>query len=142
MEFLLYLSPESMDIYNMVSKKVRLSENTPICMKHNIFGFYDASKKVFSICTNRIKSYGNVREYIEETLFHESVHVAQSCKTKGGYLEPLGISPSKMNLNQRRKTDLKNAIAFDPRVKYIDMEAYWMEDKPEKVKYVIQKYCF
>lgn len=142
MEFLLYLSPESMDIYKMVSRKVRVVENTPICRQNDIFGFYDAAKKKFSICIDKIKTYGNLREYVTETFLHESVHVAQSCKTRGPYLEPLGISPSMMPLNQRRVNDLKKTVTSDSRLKYIDMEAYWMEDKPEKVRYVVQKYCF
>ena len=91
---------------------------------------------------NKIKSYGNLHENVTETFLHESVHIAQDCKTKGNYLAPFGISPSVMNLNQRRQNDLKRTIAFDSRLKYIDMEAYWMEDKPDKVKYVVQKYCF
>jgi hypothetical protein len=142
MEFLLYLSPESSEIYKMVSRKVRVVENTPICRQHDIFGYYDAVKKNLSICISRIKTYGNLEENVTETFLHESVHIAQDCKTKGNYLAPFGISPSVMDLNQRRQNDLKRTIAFDSRLKYIDMEAYWMEDKPDKVKYVVQKYCF
>lgn len=142
MEFLLYLSPESSEIYKMVSRKVRVVENTPICRQHDIFGYYDAVKNNLSICISRIKTYGNLEENVTETFLHESVHIAQDCKTKGNYLAPFGISPSVMDLNQRRQNDLKRTIAFDSRLKYIDMEAYWMEDKPDKVKYVVQKYCF
>lgn len=142
MEFLLYLSSQSSEIYQMVSQKVRVVENTPICRNRHIFGYFDSSKKLLSVCTNRIKSYGNMEHSLAETILHESVHVAQACKINNGYLEPLGISSSTMNLDSRRKNDLERTIANDPRLRYIDMEAYWMEDKPEKVKYVVQKYCF
>ena len=47
-----------------------------------------------------------------------------------------------MPLSYQKEQDLKKVIAFDSRLKNIDREAFWMEDKPEKVKYVIQKYCF
>lgn len=125
----------------MISRRVRVAENTSICKKHDIFGFYDSQKRTLSVCTDRIKTYGNEEHYIEETILHESVHVAQSCKTKNGFLAPLGIRPSSMSLTQRRRDDLKKTVALDPRLKHIDLEAYWMDDKPGKVKHVIQKYC-
>ena len=141
MQFLLYLSTQTMDIYNLVSKKVRVVENAPICRKYDIFGFYDTKIKVLSICTDRIKLRGNIENNIKETLLHESVHVAQSCKTNFRYLTPFGINPSSMYLNYQKENDLKKVISFDHTLKYIDREAFWMEDKPEKVNYVLKKYC-
>lgn len=143
MEFLLYLSSQSSEIYQMISQKVRVAENTPVCRKYNIFGFFDSSRKEFSICTNKIKSFGdyNLKGNIEATFLHESTHVAQACKTKQNVLEPFGISPSIMKLSSSQHADLRKVIAFDSRLKYVDMEAFWMEDKPDKVKYVVQKYC-
>lgn len=142
MNFLLYLSPDGMDIYNMVSKKIRVVENAPICRKYDIFGFYNAPQKTLTMCTNKIQTYSNVEKNVHETLMHESAHVAQSCKTNFRHLAPLGINPSNMYLNYQRENDLKKAIAFNPSLKNIDREAFWMEDKPNQVKYVLKKYCF
>jgi hypothetical protein len=142
MEFLLYLSTQQMDVYKMISKKVRVVENSSICRKYDVFGFYNASQKTLSICTDKIKSYPSIEKNVNETLLHESVHVAQSCRTNFRYLTPFGINSSSMYLNYQKEADLKKVIAFDRNLKNIDREAFWMEDKPEKVKYVIQKYCF
>ncbi len=142
MEFLLYLSPDGQSIYNMVSQKVRVVENAPVCRQYDIFGFYSAPKKTLTFCTDKIKSYGDVDHYVFETLLHESTHVAQSCKGNFRDLIPFGINPSSMYLTERRETDLKKVVAFDYRLKQVDREAFWMEDKPSQVKYVLQKYCF
>lgn len=93
-------------------------------------------------CTDKIVSKGNPKYYVNETLFHESVHVAQACKTNFKYLSSFGINYYSMVLNSQRESDLKKVISFDSGLKNIDREAFWMEDKPSKVKYVLQKYCF
>ena len=58
MEFLLYLSPASQEIYQMISRKVMVVENTPICRKHDIFGFFDSKKNIMTFCTSKIKLSG------------------------------------------------------------------------------------
>jgi hypothetical protein len=143
MEFLLYLSPDGRDIYNLISQTVRVVENTPICRKYDIYGWYDANTKTMIFCTDRIKSGPNPQNYINETLFHESVHVAQSCKNKMTGIFPLGISLQLMPLSDRRKADLGKTIKeYNNSHLRVEHEAFWMEDKPDKVKYVLQKYCF
>jgi hypothetical protein len=48
-----------------------------------------------------------------------------------------------MPLSDHRKADLNNAISqIGSNIKNIEHEAFWMEDKPNMVKYVIKKYCF
>jgi hypothetical protein len=47
-----------------------------------------------------------------------------------------------MTLNERRTIDLNTAVKMTGQRRQIEHEAFWMEDKPEKVKYVVQKYCF
>ena len=143
MHFLLYLSPEGTEIYNMISKKVRVVENTPICRKYDIFGWYQNTTKTMVFCTDKIVSKGNPNYYVNETLFHESAHVAQSCKQNMESIKPFGISPSKIYLSDVRKNDLKLSYSIGgSEVISIEREAYWMEDKPDQVKYVLQKYCF
>ena len=143
MEFLLYLSPSSQEIYNMISRKVRVVENTPICRKHDIFGWYDSQQNVMVFCTSKIKTNSDYRYYVNETLLHESVHVAQSCKAGSGYVKSFGISKLSMPLTQRRKDDVNSAIKINGEdYRQIEHEAFWMEDKPDKVRYVLKKYCF
>jgi uncharacterized protein YdeI (BOF family) len=147
MEFLLYLSPAGQEIYNMISRKVRVVENTPICRKYDIYAWYDSMEKKMTICTGKIKStqntYSNIKEYVNETIFHESTHIAQACKSNDGYTRAFGISLSQMPLTQRRKNDIKSAVSINgSKVFRMEHEAFWMEDKPNEVKYVLQKYCF
>jgi len=140
MDFLLYLSPESTEIYQMISRKVRVVENTPICRKYDIYGWFNVNEKIMTICTDRIVSRNDYRYYVNETLLHESVHVAQYCKNKS--LTPLGIASSQLQLSSRRNQDVESAVKISgPSVRQIEREAFWMEDKPNEVKYVVKKYC-
>lgn len=140
MVFLYYLTPFSLEVYQQISRKFRIVENAPICREHDIYGWFDHTKKILSICTERIVSRDNVAYYINETLLHEAVHVAQYCKNKS--LTPLGIATSTMNLSSRRRQDVEKAVKIiGPQIRQIEMEAFWMEDKPNEVKYVLKKYC-
>tara|TARA_R110000868_G_scaffold44807_1_gene149217 strand:+ start:615 stop:1067 length:453 start_codon:yes stop_codon:yes gene_type:complete len=143
MEFLLYLSPAGKDIYSLIAQKVKVVENTPICRKHQIYGWYDTDQRTMTICTSRIKSGPKPHYYFNETLFHEAVHIAQSCKTGMKYVTPFHINPSDMPLNSYRTVDLSTSTRLNGNsVHKVEHEAFWMEDKPEKVEYVIKKYCF
>ena len=140
MEFLLYLTPQAQDILNQVYRaKYSVRENIGHCRSNkNIFGYADFGKK-FIVCTNNIKKSGFEPEfYINETVYHEAVHVAHLCN---GY-KPFGISLKDMPLPANKLQDVKNSVSASTASAKIEHEAYWMEDKPEKVKYVIQKYCF
>jgi hypothetical protein len=142
MEFLLYLTPSSQEIYKMVSQRVKVNENAPICKKYEIFGWYQSTTNTLTFCTQAIKEFGQVSYYVNETLLHESVHVAQACKSNNGYVKPFWISLNSMPLSSRRKNDVSTASkVHGDGVKQIEHEAYWMEDKPDKVKYVLRKYC-
>jgi len=143
MQFLLYLSPEGSEIYNMISKKVRVVENTPICRKYDIFGWYDNRLKTMIMCTDKIASKPNLKYNVNMTLFHESVHIAQACKQNMKEIKPFGISPKDMNLSESLKKDLATSIkTFGDIITNTEREAFWMEDKPNKVRYVLKKYCF
>jgi len=140
MEFLLYLYPQSQEIYRMVAKVIRVAENAPVCSKRDIYGWFSPSDRTMTICTSRITARGNIAHYINETLLHESVHLAQLCKNKA--FLPLGIAPSQIKLSARRKQDVETAVkTIGPSVRQIENEAFWLEDKPNEVKYVLKKYC-
>jgi len=139
MEFLLYLSPQAKDILNQIYQaKYSVRENVDYCRRNkDIFGYADFGQK-FVICTKNIKNSGfDPNHYINETVYHEATHVAHLCN---GY-KPFGISKKEMVLPEFKYQDIKNSVKTSSASVQIEHEAYWMEDKPEKVKYVIQKYC-
>jgi len=139
MEFLLYLTPQAKDILDQIYRaKYSVRENVGYCKgNQNLFGYADFGKK-FVICTKNIKNSGfETNFYINETVYHEGTHVAHLCN---GY-KPFGISKSDMPLSSLKYQSIKNSVKASTASTQIEHEAYWMEDKPEKVKYVIQKYC-
>lgn len=142
MDFLMYLWPSTEQILSMVQTRFRVSENAPICRKHDIFGWMNSLEKNLTICTRVIQQSNAVEEYVNETVLHESVHAGQACKSNDGYLEPFGISVSQMPLDENGQRSVQASVSIaGPTVKHIEHEAHWMEDKPAKVRYVVQKYC-
>ena len=140
MEFLLYLTPQAKDILNQIYKaKYSVRENVGYCRSNkNLFGYADFGKK-FVICTKNIKQSGfNPEHYINETVYHESVHVAHLCNGHN----PFGIPKKSMILPAFKYQDIRNSVNASGSNSQMEHEAYWMEDKPDKVKYVLQKYCF
>lgn len=144
MDFIAYLNPIEAQVYVMASKRARIVENSAVCKTYDIFGFFRTTTRELSICTSRIKRHSSwsQSQSIKQTLMHESVHLAQACKSRFRHLEPLGISRKSMTLSDDRLDSLRKVLAFDPRLLNVDYEAFYLEDKPEKVKYVVRKYCF
>jgi len=139
MEFLLYLTPQAQEILNLINKaKYSVRENIGYCRDKDFFGYADFGKK-FVICTKNIKDSGfNVKFYINETVYHEGVHIGHHCN---GY-RPFWISKDDMPLPSNKLQDVKNSVSVSAASSQMEHEAYWMEDKPDKVRYVIKKYCF
>jgi hypothetical protein len=138
MEFLLYLTPMGREIIqNVIRAKYSVKENVGFCRDKNFFGYVNTNKLV--ICTNNIKHSGNdVKFYVNETVYHEATHIAHMCR---GY-KPFYIPLKDMPLPQSKLQDIEKSVRMSTSSRQIEHEAYWMEDKPEQVKYVIQKYCF
>jgi hypothetical protein len=156
MEFLLYLSTQSMDMYKLMSNKIQVVENSEVCQQYDIFGFYEARLNQLSICTDKIKQYPNVRFNINQTLVHESVHYAQSCKSRNekrnifsffkslfsnDYFSPFGIPKSEMRLSKQKLVSLRQAVVINPSTEDVEHEAFWLEDNPTETKKMIMKYC-
>jgi hypothetical protein len=142
MEFLLYLTPIGKNIMNDLAKaRFDIRENVGLCSNYNVFGYADKPKK-FIICTKNIKRSGyDVRFYLNETIYHEATHAAQNCK---GGNSLIGISKSKMPLSWNKLQDIRNSMKAtgNYNVAMREHEAYYLEDKPEKVKYYVEKFCF
>jgi hypothetical protein len=135
MEFLLYLTPIGNEIINkIISKNYIIRENHSICRNKNIFGMLQTPN--FIVCTNNIKNtISPVKHYINETVYHEAVHVIHSCK-RG----PIGIR--NINLDQWKLKDVVESSKITKQHQVYELEAYWLEDKPESVNTYLQKFCF
>lgn len=138
MEFLLYLTPIGHEIVqNVIRAGYPVRENIEFCKDKNRFGYGDFNKMV--ICTNNIKNGGyDLRTYVNETVYHEAVHMAHMCN---GY-KPFNISVNDMTLPWNKLEDIKKSVQMSTASRQMEHEAYWMEDKPKKVNYVLKKYCF
>jgi aspartate ammonia-lyase len=136
MEFLLYLTPISQELVSKIMmKNYRVLENSAYCRNKEIFGGIDGPR--FVVCTNNIKnSISPVNHYVNETVYHEAVHVAQACR-KG----PLKIADA--TLNQYKLNDVVRSVKVSKNSYPVyETEAYYLEDKPERVLYYVNKYCF
>ena len=138
MEFLLYLTQDSKEILSLLQQaQYRLAENAGICRNKNLFGYADAGKRL-TICTKNIKASGHdLAFYINETLTHEAAHAAQQCRASAFW-----ISKSVMPLPSNKLNDVSRSTKATGTDSQIEHEAYWMEDKPNEVKYVLKKFCF
>lgn len=141
MEFLLYLNPQGQQlIHQLISAKFHIHENIGLCKKSITFGYTDLPKK-FVVCTKNIKDSGyNPNHYINETVYHEAVHAAQICKGA----TTLGLAKKTMPLPWNKLQDIKNSLSTSKNysAETREHEAYYLEDKPEKVLYYVNKFCF
>ena len=133
-DFISYLTPESRELIRLVSQKgYAIRENASACRDREIFGV--VNDKSFVIRLDNIKNkISPVKHYVNETVIHEAVHVAQNCK--GG---KLAINVS---LNQNKMQDVKRSVKATGSNVIIEKEAYHLEDKPEQVLTYLQKFCF
>ena len=135
MDFLLYLTAIGNEIINkIISNNYIIRENAAVCRNKEIFGFLKS--KEFTICTNNIKNrISPVEYYVNETVYHEAVHIIQFCK-KG----PIGIS--NVTLDQWKLNDVNRSSNLTKQDKIYEIEAYYLEDKPDLVNQYLEKYCF
>lgn len=135
MDFLLYLTPVGNEIVNkIISKHYIIKENAAICRNKEIFGFLKPPE--FIVCTDNIKNtISPVKHYVNETVYHEAVHIIQSCK-KG----PIGIS--NISLDQWKLNDVVRSSNISKQHQVYELEAYYLEDKPDLILSYIEKYCF
>lgn len=136
MDFLFYLTPIGREIISGVMlKNFQIQENPSICKKYkDLFGYTKSPN--FVMCTDNIKNtISPVSYYVNETVYHESVHVIQSCK--GG---PINIKD--ITLSSEKLNDVNRSVNYGTSASVYEMEAYYLEDKPEMVLSYLKKYCF
>jgi hypothetical protein len=134
MEFLLYLTPVGRQIISTIMQRnYNVKENAPICRNKELMGTVQTPN--FVICLNNIKnSVSPVDYYVNETVYHEAVHVAQACRGK-----PLGVEVS---LDPYKMNDVIRSTKVGGAYPVYESEAYQLEDKPEQVLYYLKKFCF
>ncbi len=139
MEFLLYLSPQGQQlIRDLISAKFHIHENVGLCRNNQVFGYTTTPNK-FVICTENIKRSGfDPHHYIGETVYHEAVHAAQMCNKN----TPFGISTKSLPLPRNKEEDIKKSLSLSNTDRQREREAYFFEDKPDRVKFLVKKYCF
>jgi hypothetical protein len=114
-------------------KNYNIMQNAPVCRNRELFGILKSPD--FVVCLDNIKNkISPVKHYVNETVYHEAVHVAQACK-RG----KLGVSTS---LDQYKLNDVMRSVKATGSYAAYEMEAYYLEDKPKEVLYYLKKYCF
>jgi len=150
MEFILFLNALDKEIIELINKSNNsIEENAALCQIDKKFvGFYKRREKLIIICTENAKKLGGYREdkhydnhktklFIRRALRHETTHLVQSCNNN----KPTGIIKDiedKIHIGKIKalKSSVQISGNFDK-----EIEAYVMEDKPRKVKNLLEKYC-
>ena len=125
MEYLTSIHQEIVDVLNQ-SQVVIIVNNHKICETKSYDGYtitqknptYRPEKMQLVLCENVMKTnYIDWQGEVNRTLAHESVHIAQICKYKDGYIRTLGFR------------------------KDIEQEAFAIQDQPREVLRILKKYC-
>jgi hypothetical protein len=144
MQFPLYLTSEGKQILDLVAKAhFNIRENISWCADGSYYGATIKENKTFFICTKTILKGSDPKRYLNETVYHEAVHVAQQCKGRN-HLKPIGIPISQMPLPSNKMVDIQASIRLtkNKSMRQTEHEAFWLEDKPKQVIYYLKKFCF
>ncbi|MBK16989.1 MAG: serine hydroxymethyltransferase [Prochlorococcus sp. SP3034] len=153
MEFILFISSIDKEILELIKKlNYSVEENASICLIGNQFvGFHKKGEREIIICTKNAKHLGKYKEdiyiqnndnhktklYLRRALRHEATHLAQACNND----KPTGIIKDiEKKIHPNKLKALKASVRISGNL-LKEMEAYVMEDKPNKVKKAIEKYC-
>ena len=154
MEFILFLSKLDNEILNLLIKANYIVEENKIecLLNKEIKGLHNFKENKIIICTENAKRKTNYRNKkhdpnkdnyktefaIRKALRHEATHAIQKCnnnKTMGD------IKNLENKLHPSKKSALKFSTSNFSGTYAKEVEAYILEDKPKKVKSMIEKYC-
>ena len=141
MQFLFYLTSEGKQIVELIAKAhFQVKENISWCADGNYAGAVIKENKTFFICTKTILKNYNANQHLNETVYHEAVHVVQACKG----MKPIGIPLSQMLLSPNKMKDIDRSLSLTEKksMRRNEHEAFWLEDKPKQVIYYLKKFCF
>ena len=123
-----YISPihqEILNTLNQISVQVIINDH-PICYSRQYDGYVlsikdlrnTSGKTQLLLCTNVTREFrDDWKREVERTIAHETIHVAQACKSNDGYIRPLGF-----------KDD-------------IEKESFAVQNQPREVLRILKKYC-
>ena len=154
MEFIIFLSKLDKEILNLLIKaNYKVEENKIECLLNKeIKGLHNFEEKKIIICTENAKrkTYYKKLKFplnkenlkteraIRKALRHEATHVIQRCNNN----KIVGdIKDLESRLHQNKRKALEFSVSKFAGTYPKEVEAYFMEDKPKKVKKLIEKYC-
>lgn len=147
------LDPSYQELVGVMRQKgFTIEENAKICKKHDVVGFYSWGDRAVKVCTARIASLNGepsaFRALLQQTIAHEAVHVAQSCRLSRVGKSSLELSAARLYaLPQSVRSEIERSLAtayYDsPRsVRWrIEAEAMAMEDTPDQVIAALKRFC-
>ncbi len=150
MEFILFLSKIDKEIIELINRaNYSIEENTALChIDKKFVGFFKKKEKAIVICTKNAKKLGGYREdkkndnhkaniYIRRALRHEATHLVQSCNNN----KPIRIVKNiEDRIHKGKLKALNSSVKLSGNYEK-ELEAYFMEDKPRKVKEIFKSYC-
>ena len=154
MEFIIFLSKLDKEILNLLIKANYIVEENKIecLLKKEIKGLHNFKENKIIICTENAKrktkyidkkQLGNKDNFktelaIRKALRHEATHAIQKCNNNKtiGDIKKL---ENKLHQSKRKALEFSTSIFSGSYAK--ELEAYVLEDKPQKVKKLIKKYC-
>ena len=154
MEFIIFLSKIDKEILNLLIKANYIVEENKIecLLNKEIKGLHNFEENKIIICTENAKRKTNYRNKkqllnkenikteraIRQALRHEATHAIQKCNNSKT-IEDIKKLESKLNQNKRKALNFSISNFSGTYAK--EVEAYILEDKPKKVKKLIEKYC-
>ena len=154
MEFIIFLGKLDKEILALLIKaKYKVEENKVQCLLNKqIKGLHNFEENEIIICTENAKrktNYRNIKrqqnndnfkteQAIRKALRHEATHAIQKCN---GNKIVGDIKKLESKLHQSKKKALEFSTSKFSGNYEKEVEAYVLEDKPKKVKKLIEKYC-
>ena len=136
-----YLSPEGKQILDLIAKaRFTVKENISWCSNPRYDGGIILENKTFFVCTKTLIKRENPNKELNDTVYHEAVHVAHSCNG----MKPLGIPLNRMPLTAEKLQYVNNSVSLVKKKdnRRLEHEAYWLEDNPKETIKYLRKFCF
>ena len=154
MEFIVFLSKLDTEILDLLKKaNYAVEENKIECLLNkNIKGLHNFEKNKIIICTENAKKKTNYRKMnkqqnkdnfkteraIRKALRHEATHAIQKCNNNK-IIGDIKNLENKLHQSKRKALEFSTSNFSGTYAK--EVEAYVLEDKPKKVKKLLEKYC-
>ena len=154
MEFIIFLSKLDTEILDLLKKaNYAVEENKIECLLNkNIKGLHNFEENKIIICTENAKKKTNYRKMkkqqnkdnfkteraIRKALRHEATHAIQKCNNNK-IIGDIKNLENKLHQSKRKALEFSTSNISGTYAK--EVEAYVLEDKPKKVKKLIEKYC-